>query len=162
MHIKDDFGLCQIWPLPIWLQNAFSHMFWILDDPEKTPLANLTALDDPAALHSSMHSSIIFPVTRTDSYNPATTLCQLQTNQCKALLITPWYFLLSTSTQVSNVGRCAATTDTATLSTYQDRYWYCKDCTDQYNLVYNSTIDASPLLAPIQLWGESPLPPTYS
>ena len=31
------------------LQNAFSHLLPILDDPDYIPLANSTALDDPVA-----------------------------------------------------------------------------------------------------------------
>ena len=72
--------------------------------------------------HSTMHSSTMFSVTRTDSYYPATTLRQLLTNRLKSYLITTWYFLLSTSILDENASRCAATTVIATLSTNQGRW----------------------------------------
>ena len=59
--------------------------------------------------HSTMHSSTMFSVTRTDSYYPATTSRQLLANRSRTYLITTWYFLLSTSIMDENAGRCAAT-----------------------------------------------------
>ena len=105
------------------LQNAFSPLLPILDDPDNIPLTNSTALGDPVA---PLGSRQCIPQQRsqwqeqiTDSHYPATTSQQLLTNRSRTYLITTWYFLLSTSIMDENAGRCAATTVTATLSTNQ-------------------------------------------